>query len=86
MTRPDVAGWAVAALVSALVFMGWVIASDLRTSRLRSLILALAAWRVRSAVRAVEPEADGGVAEAGELSPGRWEGASWTDRFRRRMG
>lgn len=87
VTRPDAAVWAAMALLSALGFLAWVITCDLRTSRLRSLILAVAARRGR-----FDDEADGseplgrGAQTGGELLPGRRKGESWTSRFRRRRG
>jgi hypothetical protein len=86
VTRPDAVGWAVVALVSVLAFTAWVITCDLRTSRLQSLILALAARRGRSGDGIDVPVVRGRAAEAGEPSPGSRKGESWTDRFRRRKG
>jgi hypothetical protein len=75
VTWPDAVGWAVVALVSALAFTAWVITCDLRTSRLRSLILALAARRGRPGDGDVRVDR-GRAAEVGEPSPGSRKGES----------
>ena len=85
VTGPDAASWVAVTLVSALVFVGWVITCDLRTSRLRSLIVALEARRGRSDGEADEPDARAGAPGARELSEGRKE-EPWTSQFRRRKG
>ncbi|HEY6798603.1 MAG TPA: hypothetical protein VI248_28330 [Kineosporiaceae bacterium] len=86
VTRHDATSHVVVTLVAALVFTGWVITSDLRTNRLRSLILAVMVRRDRSGAGADEPETEGRATEIGEPSSESRKEGSWAGLVRRRRG